>query len=70
MKEIKRVETLEEAILIQSQLESSGIVSFLKDNEIVSVYPLYSNAIGGIITGIGLGQLMRFSSYNRSSVPD
>jgi len=48
MKEIKRVETPDEAILIKSQLESSGIDCFLKDNEIVSVYSLYSNAVGGI----------------------
>ena len=48
MKEIKRVETPDEAILIKSQLESSGIDCFLKDNEIVSAYSLYSNAVGGI----------------------
>jgi hypothetical protein len=48
MKEVKRVETPEEAALIKSQLESSGIDCFLKDNETVSVYSLYSNAVGGI----------------------
>ena len=48
MKEIKRVETTEEAILIKSLLESSGIDCFLQDQETVSVYFIYSNAIGGI----------------------
>lgn len=37
-----------EASIAQAKLESMGIDSFLKDENLVQVDPLYSNAIGGV----------------------
>ncbi len=37
-----------EAIIIKGKLESEGISVFLRDNNTIDTYPLYSNAVGGV----------------------
>jgi len=37
-----------EAIIIKGKLESEGILVFIRDNNTIDTYPLYSNAVGGV----------------------
>jgi len=45
---IKRFDNSIDAHLFRISLEAEGIDCFLFDEEIVSINPLYSNAVGGI----------------------
>jgi hypothetical protein len=45
---IRRYQYSSEAIIFKGKLESEGISVFIRDNNIIDAYPLYSNAVGGV----------------------
>jgi DNA-directed RNA polymerase subunit RPC12/RpoP len=45
---IRRYQYSSEAIIFKGKLESEGISVFIRDNNTVDTYPLYSNAVGGV----------------------
>ena len=45
---IRRFDSSIEAHIVQGKLLSHGVPCFLKDEQIVSIYPLYGIAVGGI----------------------
>ncbi|HTX64544.1 MAG TPA: DUF2007 domain-containing protein [Opitutaceae bacterium] len=48
MRTIAAFTTIEEAYLLKSRLEGSGVAAFVRDEFTVAANPLYSNAIGGV----------------------
>ena len=45
---IRRYQYSSEAIIFKGKLESEGISVFIRDNNTIDAYPLYSNAVGGV----------------------
>ena len=45
---IRRYQYSSEAIIFKGKLESEGISVFIRDNNTIDTYPLYSNAVGGV----------------------
>ena len=48
MKTIAAFTTIEEAYLLKSRLEGSGVAASVRDEFTVAAKPLYANAIGGV----------------------
>ena len=48
MKTIAAFTTIEEAYLLKSRLEGSGVAASVRDEFTVAANPLYANAIGGV----------------------
>ena len=45
---IRQYQYSSEAIIFKGKLESEGISVFIRDNNTIDTYPLYSNAVGGV----------------------
>lgn len=48
MKTIAAFSKIEDAYLVRSRLEGSGVTAFVRDEFTVAANPLYANAIGGV----------------------
>jgi hypothetical protein len=63
---IKRFDNSIDAHLFRLSLENEGIECFLFDEEIVTINPLYSNAVGGIKAKVREEDLERTLGYLQS----
>jgi hypothetical protein len=63
---VKRFDNSIDAHLFRISLESEGIDCFLFDEEIVSVNPLYSNAVGGIKAKVREEDIERTRNFLKS----
>lgn len=66
---VKSFDNSIDAHLFKIELENEGIESFIFDEEIVSINPLYSNAVGGIKVKIRSTDLDKLNEFFRNNPP-